>query len=650
MNESRRQAGAPRIVAVLGPTNTGKTHLAIERMLGHRSGMIGFPLRLLARENYDRIVKLRGAASVALVTGEERIVPPGARWFVCTTEAMPLDRDVEFLAIDEIQMIGDRERGHVFTDRLLHARGYAETMVMGSLTAKPLIRRLVPRAEFVERPRLSTLSYAGPKKITRLPRRSAVVAFSAAEVYRIAELIRRQRGGAAVVFGALSPRTRNAQVAMYQAGEVDWLVATDAIGMGLNMDIDHVAFAGLTKFDGNHPRRLSAAELGQIAGRAGRHMADGSFGTTAELGPLEPEIIDAIEQHRFPILAHAQWRNSDLDFRSARALLASLEAPAPMRELLRHRHAEDHVALAALVEDMEVKALGRTKLLWEACQIPDFRRTDEGSHARFVKRIFMMLATHRVLPVDFVAAQVTRLDTTEGDIDTLLQRIAEIRIWTYIAHKPDWLADPASWQARTRVIEDKLSDALHERLTQRFVDRRAATVAKRRAAGEELLAGITRSGEVIVEGEAIGTLEGFNFVAEHDTGEGMRAMMAAANRVLRQDVGARVRRLVEASDDAFRLDPAGRIFWRRSRASRPVRRSLRRRSRCFRAICSRRVIVRRSVRASRHGSMRISPRRCDRSSPYAPPICADPGAASPTNSLRRSAASRPRGSTPSFRG
>lgn len=559
-------AAGGRVVAVLGPTNTGKTHLALERMLGHRSGMIGFPLRLLARENYDRIVRAKGAASVALVTGEERIVPAGARWFVCTTEAMPVgQREVDFLAIDEIQLIADRERGHVFTDRLLRARGHSETMVLGAGTAKPVIRRLVPHAEFVERPRLSTLTYVGPKKITRLPRRSAVVAFSANDVYRIAELIRRQRGGAAVVFGALSPRTRNAQVAMYQAGEVDYLVATDAIGMGLNMDIDHVAFAELAKFDGRNPRRLTAAELGQIAGRAGRHMTDGSFGTTAEIGALEPEVVTAIEEHRFPALTHAFWRNDALDLGSLADLLASLEMRPPMPELVRTRTAEDHAALSALAGDTDVAAAARGRarlsLLWEACQVPDFRKSFDGTHARFVKRVFLALVENGRLPTDWVAAQVARLDTAEGDIDSLLQRIAEIRTWTYLAHKPSWLADPLDWQARTRAIEDKLSDALHARLTQRFVDRRSATVARRRAAGEELLAGVTRTGEVVVEGEAIGALQGFAFVGERATGEGSRAMLAVANRVVRQDVAVRVRRLVQAGDEAIALSATGDLVW-----------------------------------------------------------------------------------------
>src|ERR1700686_1458874 len=310
-----------RLVAILGPTNTGKTHLAIERMLDHRSGMIGFPLRLLARENYDRVVKLKGARAVALITGEEKILPPNPSYFVCTVESMPLDRPVEFLAIDEIQLCADRERGHVFTARLLHARGLRETMFLGADTIRPLMRRLVPQAEYISRPRLSTLSYTGHKKVTRLPPRSAVVAFAVADVFSLAELVRRQRGGTAIVLGALSPRARNAQVGMFQAGEVDYLVATDAIGMGLNLDLDHVAFARVAKFDGRGPRRLSAAETAQIAGRAGRHMNDGSFSTTAELGPLDPELVEAIENHRFEPLTHIAWRNVALKFNTVGALL-----------------------------------------------------------------------------------------------------------------------------------------------------------------------------------------------------------------------------------------------------------------------------------------------------------------------------------------
>ncbi|MBL8835100.1 MAG: disulfide oxidoreductase [Alphaproteobacteria bacterium] len=569
-----RASGEGRVTAVLGPTNTGKTHLAIERMLGHRSGMIGFPLRLLARENYDRIARAKGAGSVALITGEERILPPAPRWFVCTVEAMPLDRAVDFLAIDEIQMCADRERGHVFTDRLLHARGASETMFLGAETIRPIVRRLVPEAEHVARPRFSTLSYIGPRKITRLPRRSAIVAFSAAEVYGIAELVRRQRGGAAVVFGALSPRTRNAQVAMYQQGDVDHIVATDAIGMGLNMDIDHVAFAQLVKFDGLAPRRLQAPELAQIAGRAGRHMNDGTFGTTAEIGPLDPETIEAIEGHRFPPLRFVHWRNSDLDFRSPERLLRSLERRSVEPELIRVREALDHLTLTALMRDRDVMALAggpaRVRLLWDVCQIPDFRKTLSDAHVYLVGQIFRHLSgPEERLPHDWVARHVARLDTVDGDIDALLQRIAHIRTWTYVAQRPNWLADPAHWQERTRAIEDRLSDALHERLTQRFVDRRAAVLARRLRDGEAPIAHVADDGEVLVEGESAGRLDGFNFTPAADlVKEGAKSLLTAANSALRRDLGERLRRLLADDDAAFALDGQGAIRWRGQRVAR----------------------------------------------------------------------------------
>jgi ATP-dependent RNA helicase SUPV3L1/SUV3 len=569
-----RPGGDGRVTAVLGPTNTGKTHLAIERMLGHQSGMIGFPLRLLARENYDRIARAKGRNTVALITGEERILPPAPRWFVCTVEAMPLDRAVAFLAIDEVQMCADRERGHIFTDRLLHARGSEETMFLGADTMRPIIKRLVPEAEYVARPRFSTLSYLGPRKIPRLPRRSAIVAFSAAEVYGIAELVRRQRGGAAVVFGALSPRTRNAQVAMYQAGEVDHIVATDAIGMGLNMDIDHVAFAQLVKFDGLAPRRLAAPELAQIAGRAGRHMNDGTFGTTAEIGPLDQETIDAIEGHRFPPLTAIYWRNSDLDFRSPEALLRSLERRTTEPELVRVRESLDQMTLAALLRDADVTARAtsraRVHLLWETCQIPDFRKILSDAHKHLVAQIFHHLCSpEERLPQDWVARQVARLDSVDGDIDALLQRIAHIRTWTYVAHRPRWLADAAEWQERTRAIEDRLSDALHQRLTQRFVDRRAAVLARRMRDGDALAAHIADDGEVLVEGEYAGRLDGFNFAPAPDlVKEGAKALLAAANTALRRDLGVRVQRLLADEASAFTLDDQGVARWRGQRIAR----------------------------------------------------------------------------------
>ncbi len=559
---------SPRVTAVLGPTNTGKTYLAIERMLGHASGMIGFPLRLLARENYDRIVRLKGPGSVALVTGEEKIVPSRAAYFFCTVESMPLDRRVAFLAIDEIQLAADPDRGHVFTDRLLHARGEEETMFLGAETIRSLIRRLVPEAEFVTRPRFSTLSYVGPKKITRLPRRSAAVAFSAADVYMLAELTRRHQGGAAVVLGALSPRARNAQVAMYQSGEVDYIIATDAIGMGLNMDIDHVAFARLAKFDGRHARPLSAPEIAQIAGRAGRHMNDGTFGTTTEIGPLDADTVAAVEEHRFPSLAGIFWRNSSLSFSSPKALLASLEEPPPAPQLMRAREADDHLTLRALSRDEEVARLASTphavRLLWDVCRIPDYRKILSEVHTRLLKQIYVhLVGPEGCLPEDWVAKAIARLERTDGDIDTLAARIAHVRTWTYVAYHGDWLADSAHWQERSRTLEDKLSDALHDRLTQRFVDRRTALLLSRLKERTDLIAAVRDSGEVIVEGEPIGRLDGFRFHPEPaEARDDRKAFVNAARRALLREIAQRVKRFEGEPDEAFAVGADGRLTWR----------------------------------------------------------------------------------------
>ncbi|WP_448203659.1 helicase-related protein [Azospirillum sp. sgz302134] len=552
-----------RVVAVLGPTNTGKTYLAIERMLGHRTGMIGFPLRLLARENYDRIVSIKGRNAVALVTGEEKILPPNPSYWVCTVESMPLDRAVDFLAVDEVQLCADPERGHIFTDRLLNARGLVETMFLGSDTVQPLIRRLVPRAEFISRPRFSQLTYAGYKKLTRLPPRSCVVAFSATDVYALAEMIRRQRGGTAVVLGALSPRTRNAQVGLYQAGEVDYLVATDAIGMGLNMDVDHVAFARIVKFDGFAPRRLRAPEVAQIAGRAGRHMRDGTFGTTDEVGELEADVVNRVENHEFETIKTLMWRNSKLRFDTPGYLLKSLEERPPIPELIRARDADDHLALQALVRDAEIMDLAKgrdnVRLLWEVCQIPDFRKVLSDAHTRLLAQIFRYLRTGLGrLDKDWVGKQIARLDRTEGDIDALVARIAHIRTWTYISNRPAWLKDPVHWQERARAIEDKLSDALHERLTQRFIDRRTATLVRTLKDGRELMGGVRADGEVVVEGHPVGRLEGFRFVPDApERSEEAKSLLSAARRALREEVASRLRAFEQEPDDVFALGMDG---------------------------------------------------------------------------------------------
>jgi len=564
-NRDVRARGAG-VTAVLGPTNTGKTHLAIERMLAHSSGMIGLPLRLLAREVYNRAVERVGAEAVALVTGEEKIKPPNPRFWVATVEAMPRDLDVAFLAVDEIQLAADFERGHVFTDRVLRRRGREETLVLGAATMRSIVERLLPGVSVVSRPRLSQLTFAGEKKLTRLPRRSAIVAFSAEEVYAIAELIRRQRGGAAVVLGALSPRTRNAQVALYQAGEVDYMVATDAIGMGLNLDVDHIAFAADRKFDGYQFRKLSPAELAQVAGRAGRATRDGTFGTTGRCPPFDHELAQALESHAFEPVKIVQWRNTDLDFSSVGALQATLAAAPTENMLTRAPVAEDILVLDHAARDDEVRALTRTQAdverLWEVCQIPDYRKIAPATHAELVVSLYGYLQRAGTIPTDWFARQVAQADRVDGDIDTLSNRIAHIRTWTFAANRPDWLADPEHWQGVTRAVEDKLSDALHERLTERFVDRRTSVLMRRLRENAELEPEMSKTGEVIVEGHAIGRLDGFVFVADASSGGSeAKALQNAAQKALAGEIAARAARLAGAPDEQFVLAADGTIRW-----------------------------------------------------------------------------------------
>ena len=572
------------LTLVLGPTNTGKTHLALERMTGYASGMIGFPLRLLARENYDRLVARLGAEKVALITGEERIVPPSARYFCCTVESMPIDsstgdelagRRFDFMAVDEVQLAGDRERGHVFTDRILHARGAHETMFLGAETAAPLLKALLPDAKFEFRDRLSRLSYAGPRKLTRLPRRSAVVAFSAADVYQIAELVRRQRGGAAVVMGRLSPRTRNAQVELYQNGDVDFLIATDAIGMGLNLDLTHVALSADVKFDGRRMRKLFPTEMAQIAGRAGRHINDGSFGITDGCRPLEPEMIEAIEQHRFEALRTFYWRNSDLNFSSIEALVGSLEMPPPLPFLFRKGDALDHQALLALAGRAPVRAAvvgaADIRLLWAVASIPDFRQSLNDNHYDMLANLFLDLVGNGVLGTDIVAKAMTRLDRVDGDIDTLMTRLAYIRTWTYITHRSGWTDNPEEWQNRARAIEDRLSDCLHDRLSERFVDKRAAHLSRKLKETKNLMASVKDDGTVLVEGEDVGRLDGFVFQPTVNEGDDKAAILAAARRGLPDEIERRVRAFVASADPAFRLSPKGVICWREAEVARLVK-------------------------------------------------------------------------------
>jgi ATP-dependent RNA helicase SUPV3L1/SUV3 len=557
---------AGRVTAVLGPTNTGKTHYAIERMLAHRTGIIGLPLRLLAREVYDRIVALRGPSVVALVTGEERIVPPRTQWWVCTVEAMPEGLGADFVAVDEIQLCADAERGHVFTDRLLRARGLHETLFLGSDTMRGAIAELVPGAAFQRRERFSTLSYIGSRKITRMRPRSAIVGFSAESVYAIAELIRRQKGGAAVVMGALSPRTRNAQVAMYQNGDVDYLVATDAIGMGLNLDIDHVAFASTVKFDGRRMRALAPNELGQIAGRAGRYMNDGTFGITGEAAPLDDDTVDAVTRHAFRPVRRLSWRNAALDFGSVEALIAALEVPTDAPLLGRAREADDLRALKALADMAEPRVRATdprsVRLLWDVCRIPDFRDISAAEHAEMLARIYGFLHERGEVPDHWLGAQVQRIDRTDGDIDTLSKRLAFIRTWTYVAQRTGWVADESRWREETRAVEDRLSDALHGALTQRFVDRRTSVLMRRLKQKEAMLAEVNDRGEVSVEGHLVGRLEGFRFTQDASgSPDEARTLRQASLQALKPEMHLRADRLYNAPDTELDFTEQGGLMW-----------------------------------------------------------------------------------------
>ncbi|CTQ56831.1 Superfamily II RNA helicase [Roseibium album] len=555
------------VTAVLGPTNTGKTHLAIERMLAQSSGLIGLPLRLLAREVYGRVAERAGEESVALITGEEKIIPKNPRFWVSTVEAMPLDLDTEFVAIDEVQLAGNLDRGHVFTDRILNLRGRSETLLLGAATIRPLLERLLPGLNVITRPRMSVLEYAGSKKVSRLPARSAIVAFSSDEVYSIAELIRRQRGGAAVVLGSLSPRTRNAQVELFQNGDVDHLIATDAIGMGLNLDVHHIAFAGNRKYDGYQYRQLTPSEMAQIAGRAGRHTKDGTFGVTGRVDPLDDDLVEQIESHHFDSLKVLQWRNSALDFSSVSALRRSLDIVPKEAGLARTPTGDDITAFEHLLRDSAISDMAKGKnaveLIWDVCQIPDYRKIAPANHAELLNTIYTHLMQDNAIADDWYASQLAFADRTDGDIDTLANRIAHIRTWTYVANRPDWLADPAHWQGVTRDIEDKLSDALHERLTQRFVDRRTSVLMRRLRENAMLEAEITSSGDVLVEGQHIGNLLGFRFAPDAAAeGEDGKTVRAAAQKALTTEIESRADKLGRSENSDFVLTSDGAIRWR----------------------------------------------------------------------------------------
>ncbi len=592
-----RQSAAPRapatsrrrtdstVKAVLGPTNTGKTHLAIERLCAHSSGAIGFPLRLLAREVYDRVCAIKGASRVALITGEERIEPKDARWLLCTAEAMPVGSDLAFIGIDEAQLSADRERGHIFTDRLLNTRGREETMILGSATLDPMVRTLVPEAKIVSRPRFSTLSHSGARKLSRIPPRSAIVAFSAEQVYAVAEMLRRFRGGAAVVMGALSPETRNKQVALYQSGEVDYLVATDAIGMGLNLDITHVAFAGLSKFDGQRQRRLTTAEMAQIAGRAGRHQTDGTFGTLSGSGGHDSEFtseeVYAIEEHRFSPLTKLFWREAEPRFDSVARLISDLETPPDCPGLAPAPEAIDLSVLKRLADDTDIAITttgpAQVRRFWEACSLPDFRQHGAETHARFVARLWEDLR-HGHLGADYIARAISDLDNPAGDIDTLQMRIAAIRSWAYIAQRPDWVLARDEMAARARAAEARLSDALHARLTERFVNRRTAVLMKKLGPDAALLSVRLLGHGVLVDDELIGQLHGFRFKIDPQARLADRKLLlAAAERHLPKLLGDRAGQLVaimaadNTTGDSGLSLAAGTIVWEGEQIARLVR-------------------------------------------------------------------------------
>ena len=553
------------VKAILGPTNTGKTYYAMDRMLAHSSGVIGFPLRLLARENYDKAVSQVGISQVALVTGEEKIIPPYAKYFCCTVESMPLNREFSFVCVDEIQLAADPDRGYIFTDRILHSRGLKETVLLGAETIRPLLQKILPDIIIETRPRLSTLSYIGVKKLTRLKPRSTIVAFSVPEVYKIAELIRTKKGGAAIVMGALSPRTRNSQVDLYQNGQVDYLIATDAIGMGLNMDIDHVAFASDSKFDGNIPRYLTPPEIAQIAGRAGRSTRNGTFGVIDESLKFDEETIEQVESHSFFPLKNLWWRNTDLNFSSVNKLVKSLDKAPPFNFMRKKVGALDAICLTHLSQIDTIKAKIENEenlsLLWNICQIPDFSNTLSGMHFNLLEKTFELLLSKGKLDNEWIKSQITRLDRYDGEIDTLLNRIANVRTWTFITNRSNWLDETEYWQDQAKTIEDKLSDELHERLTQRFVDKKIVVLNKTLKEFNNLEAIVRIDGKVFVEGEEVGTLKGFDFIPTLSDGENAAPILSAARKTLPKEISRRVKELLMSDNAAFKFDNDGNILW-----------------------------------------------------------------------------------------
>ena len=556
-----------KITAVLGPTNTGKTYLAIETMLSFESGMIGFPLRLLAREVYDKIIKKIDPTKVALITGEEKIIPSNAKYYLCTVESMPIDKNLEFVAIDEIQMCSDFERGHIFTDRLLNLRGEKLTMLLGSSTMKKIISNLNADIEFINKKRLSKLTYVGHKKISRIDRKSAIIAFSTEEVYAIAELIRRQKGGAAIVMGSLSPKTRNAQVALYQSGDVDFLVATDAIGMGINMDLDHVFFSNLKKFDGKKLRKLNSSEIGQIAGRAGRYLNDGSFGITGDCSEINSEEVESLETHKFEEIRTIFWRNPNLNFNNANSLLISLDEK-PNEEWLRRIHeCEDEKVLKHFLKDLDkYKIKNNSKelvLLWECCQIPDFVKKTYGHHLEVVSKVFEFLTSSKgQITNRYMKEQLSYLDKLDGNVDSISNRIANVRTWSYVSNKVNWVENQDYWVERTKSLEDKLSDRLHEELTKSFIDKRASILARGLKQDALFNTKIIDNRKVVIDDQFIGELKGLKLDLDLKVGAldtDIKSLKKAARQSISPELQNRIKKII--NNDLIELKEDFKIYW-----------------------------------------------------------------------------------------
>ncbi len=559
-----------KISAILGPTNTGKTHLAIETMLSFESGMIGFPLRLLAREVYDKVLKRLNTDCVALITGEEKIIPSNAKYFLCTVESMPIDKRLDFVAVDEIQMCSDHERGHIFTDRLLNMRGEKLTMFMGSNTIRNIVAKLDDDVEFINRNRLSKLSYSGHKKISRIDRKTAIIAFSAEEVYAIAELIRRQKGGASIVMGSLSPKTRNAQVELYQSGDVDFLVATDAIGMGINMDLNHVYFSNLKKFDGKKLRRLNLSEIGQIAGRAGRYMNDGSFGITGQCGIISPENVELLENHKFEEISCLFWRNSNLNFNNSTSLIKSLDEK-PHKDWLRKIYeCEDEKALKFFLKDKNFENIvsnqEKLRLLWECCQIPDFVKKTYGNHYEVIRNVFKYLNSKKgKISNDYLRLQLMKLDKLDGNVDSLSNRIANVRTWSYVSNKNNWVENHNYWIEKTKLLEDRLSDRLHEELTKTFIDKRASILARGLKQDMEFDTKILENNDVIIDNQFIGKINGLKLELDLKKGA-LETDIKSLKKAARQSVGPELEKRVKIIIDTglVELRDDSKIYWNNS--------------------------------------------------------------------------------------